>query len=1016
MEEVTTILKNRILPPSQDYDFLRSEGLKHIENLASDLWTDYNEHDPGISILEALCYAITELGYRTGFEMKDLLTKETGGIVDKQLFFTAKQILTNNPLTINDYRKLLVDIEGIHNAWLWTDDVIFDDKKNPLPVNEVPVYADCKKDLLTFDKTANPLYLSGLYRVLLDLDFDDRFGDLNNGEIITGNPANANFTDSEFRFSIAFPSWKEANFDFAARASDVINIDTITTAREGDRWNCTVTLTDNSKLIATVSLSKKPASKKVTDADISSMFDNNKPFVAGLFKYYHDKISFAKRIVQQAIKKLHGRRNLCEDFLSITTVNDEKIAFCFDVDVTPVTDIEKVQAEVFYAIENYLNPSVDFFTLKELLDKKVPTDEIFNGTVLDHGFIDTVQLESTQLRSVIYSSDIINLLMDIDGVLSIRNFVMTKYDNKGKPVPGYVGVKWCMNITPFHKPVLSIESSKILLFKNQFPFITNYAEVHDSISVLYAQRSRDKLKGLYADLPVPEGRKRDTESYWPVQYDFPETYGIGKYGLPHNATGQRIAQQRQLKAYLMFFEQLLADFLSQLTQAHKLLSIDDIKSTYYVRFLSDIKDIESIYKTSSTGILLEDVISNAHSTAEPRNAWQKLYESKDGFEERRNRFLDHLLARFGESFNDYALMMYRINYTERTEEKIEPAELMAAKIKSLEKYDIISSERGKAFNYFPQKPDFSVDDALLWDTDNVSGLEKRISLLTGISDYTRRYLYCIANIEVICTEESAEVNGEEVLKCFHSFSFTSLGGITMRSAKYENKADAEKAALDAVELGADKVNYLFDTDSTLELIGHSNESLVKSTATFPDRNIAMAVAETMAAEIKKGCNDPAGLHLIEHILLRPRDASFGLMEVCLDGCECICEQDPYSFRASVVLPYWPGHFDSMPFRQYFENKINEEASAHVMLKVCWLNNELMRQFEIAYKKWIETLAAYAFDQAGTGTFQVATDEMINILKNLHSEYPVTNLHDCIESKEGSNTVVLGKTILGTSKN
>jgi hypothetical protein len=42
--------------------------------------------------------------------------------------------------------------------------------------------------------------------------------------------------------------------------------------------------------------------------------------------------------------------------------------------------------------------------------------------------------------------------------------------------------------------------------------------------------------------------------------------------------------------------------------------------------------------------------------------------------------------------------------------------------------------------------------------------------------------------------------------------------------------------------------------------------------------------------------------------------------------------------------------------------------------------------------------------------------MIEILSQLHSEYPLANLHDCEESKEGSNTVVLGRTVLGTFKN
>jgi hypothetical protein len=337
-----------------------------------------------------------------------------------------------------------------------------------------------------------------------------------------------------------------------------------------------------------------------------------------IFKTYFDKIKKARDIVREAVKRLHEHRNLCEDFPYVTTVDTEEIAFCFDVDVKPSADIEKVQAEIFYAIENYLNPSVDFYSLKELLDKKIPVDEIFEGVVLEHGFIDTEQLEKTSLRSVIYTSDIINLLMDIEGVLSIRNFVMTKYGDDGKPVPGFVGQKWCMHISPYHKPILATDKSKILLFKDQLPFLARYSEVYDTVSLLHAQRSRHKLSNLQDDLPVPLSASRDTESYYPVQYDFPLTYGIGPAGLPAHASPQRRAQQRQLKAYLMFFEQLLADFLSQLTNAHRLLSTDFIKHTYFAQFLSDIKDMGEVYAKDGSTVLIEEAIATADSMKQPK--------------------------------------------------------------------------------------------------------------------------------------------------------------------------------------------------------------------------------------------------------------------------------------------------------------------------------------------------------------------------------------------------------------
>ena len=103
MDELITIPKKPGRHPSQDYEFLRQEGLKHVEALAHSVWTDFNTHDPGITILEALCYAITELGYRTGFDVKDLLIRsDSGKPDDKQVLYTAKNILTTNPLTIND--------------------------------------------------------------------------------------------------------------------------------------------------------------------------------------------------------------------------------------------------------------------------------------------------------------------------------------------------------------------------------------------------------------------------------------------------------------------------------------------------------------------------------------------------------------------------------------------------------------------------------------------------------------------------------------------------------------------------------------------------------------------------------------------------------------------------------------------------------------------------------------------------------------------------------------------------
>lgn len=87
------IEKDRTLPASQDYHFLLKEGMKYVEQLGNKFWTDYNPHDPGITILEVLCYAITELGYRADFKINDLISDKDGKI-ENNTFFTAATIFS----------------------------------------------------------------------------------------------------------------------------------------------------------------------------------------------------------------------------------------------------------------------------------------------------------------------------------------------------------------------------------------------------------------------------------------------------------------------------------------------------------------------------------------------------------------------------------------------------------------------------------------------------------------------------------------------------------------------------------------------------------------------------------------------------------------------------------------------------------------------------------------------------------------------------------------------------------
>lgn len=94
-------------PPEQlDFDRLRAQALSRLQAFAGDRWTDYNAHDPGLTLLEALCYALTDLAYRAGYSMPDLLAGEEGS------FFSAAQALPGAPLSHSDLLRQLYALSG----------------------------------------------------------------------------------------------------------------------------------------------------------------------------------------------------------------------------------------------------------------------------------------------------------------------------------------------------------------------------------------------------------------------------------------------------------------------------------------------------------------------------------------------------------------------------------------------------------------------------------------------------------------------------------------------------------------------------------------------------------------------------------------------------------------------------------------------------------------------------------------------------------------------------------------
>lgn len=1006
--------RDRVLPPEQDYEVLRTIGMERITELCRNVWTDHLASDPGITQLEALAYAITDLGYRTNFSTVDLLTRPDGeiGPSDETGLYPAHEALTCSPITIPDHRMLLLRVTDVRNAWL--DPMQDPDEPENYRLSEVPIFADCTNDRLTFDDVVDgnpthPVPISGLYKVLVELERDDVLGSLNEtalsyrfltgplkGVVILFDALDADFVNGEIDFSA----------DFAG-----IGVAPTVTA-DGDDFDATVTLDlDGGGTVALAELRisvtedrPRPTADPtdVTAADLQTELAREDP--DAVLPRFWQKQQRRQRALERVTCMLNAHRPLCEDWLSVETIAPFRVGICADIDLEPDADLERVQAEVFHAIELYFSPPVPWQSLDRMLAAGLPADEIFNGPYVDWmsecggdpvftkpGFLTHEGLESCDLRREVHASDIINLVMDIDGVIAIRNLILRGYDSDGDPTGN--DQKWTLKVPPGQQPVLFLEGSKVLYFKDFLPFRAQDLEFRRTLEHLRAL----SRAALYVEpgqiLPAVLGNYRDPAAAYSVQNDLPRTYGIDRAGLPATSPPERIAKARQLKGYLAHFDWMLADYLGQLANARILLSPDPaLAQTYFPQRDTDAVGTQGDFSVEffEDPMALGDALTRARMT-----------ESEEVFLDRRARVLDHLLARFAERFANYAAMSFDLDGGSL----MTAQELIEDKAAFLAEAPVLSRERSLGFDYRPEDP------ADIWDTDNVPGLQKRVSRLLGIADITRRDLHCAALFDAMVRIAGAPGNVRVRIRRHDNT-------ILFQSDEAFADADAARAVAEPIfdrirfadtyevdDSGGAGAVRLRITDGAGNTLTHSNTFDTSGDANFRAREIVFRFDALLQSPV---C-DNEGMHVIEHILLRPRVDGDRLMQVCLpEDCAFCGEQDPYSFRLHVILPYWPQRFQNLAFRRFAERLIREETPAHIHPRICWVRNDQMRDLDAAWRAWLEVMADTGASQAARSA---ALDTLIGVLERLTTVYPEATLHDCDEG-ESENVVQLGHTRLG----
>ncbi len=896
MSTPEALIKANPLLPAEDYDGLRKKGFKDIEKMGNAIWTDYNNSDPGITMLEAVSYAITDLAYRTGFEVQDILApKQLSPEVWNEIFYTARKIFHNGALTINDYRKLIIDIEGVRNAWV-----------APSKDYEVPLWINYNHH----HPTAKD-----------DCSCDDGYDRICKGKLQL-NQATDNLVDDD----------KEETIHAIEKKIDDINslirrlheeIDKISSEREGDipeakKAELDKILEENQQKIHEFNRRLNQLNKEKKLITDSAVIESKIVELEGL---YNVMVEYEENIIEDDARdeirdkvqdKLYRHRNLGEDFLSINAVEYEDFGISASIKLEEYADSDNVLAQIYFIIYKYFTPSIPFYTIEQMLDKGMLIDEIFEGPALRHGFIDTDELEATSLYRDIRLSDIINEIADIPGIIAIT-FLKMPYSSIDDDIIDVVYfTKWVNKLKSERKIARIRPDMSSVLFCKEREFLSYNTDPNtDKRPERMLKLFRDlkilerkyKLSGTALDLPVPTGEHMELEDYYPITETLPMCYGISERGgLPADATEKRKVQVLQLKGYLLFFEQLLADYLVQLNHVKELFTFDgSVEHTYFTRALTEMEGLKDLIidHNDHGEEHWEEILSDFTHVLE------HLIETPENFLSRRNTFLNHMLARFGEDLSEYEKISRWL-----TPYKVEER-LVQDKINILAngEYYRISTDRGKGYNY--AIPDY-------WDSDNVSGAERRVSRLLGFKDVRRRSLVP----GFICVEPVMEKEGKKTTDVQKTNKKGQLLNVikfiypktkkTLLISKEVAEGCCTDKLLDEILKYIDQKDYFHFSDKLKQRARKSAGKVGKFSyelwdSTDEEEAITLARSEQYSKSKKRSkafdrlqrlvweMNTNEGFHLVEHLLLRPKfDEVFDengdpitveLLDVCLDPCD-----------------------------------------------------------------------------------------------------------------------------------
>ncbi|MBP1202734.1 hypothetical protein JOD97_000748 [Duganella sp. 1411] len=605
-------------------------------------------------------------------------------------------------------------------------------------------------------------------------------------------------------------------------------------------------------------------------------------------------------VATAAVRKIFAAdRALCQDIASVVVLRTRDFYLSGDIEVRSMRDAAEVYADIVFQCAQQVGSGLRLHDYAQAAGDAPALDKLFCGPFTEHGLI---RAEGRRhAHAAISTLRLIGVIRGIEGVRKVHRLEVL--DEHGHPldsdpadlpdgevprIPLDQQDRGRLNLHFMSKSEAELgaddEGRQDGAPARSNAALRDAARPHLNKLRFERRTVRERQASLEHLVVEPRGAGKALDHYYSIQHQFPAIYGINAYGVPASAAPETRAAARQLKAYLYIFEQAMANYVHGLANIGQLFSIQrNARRSYYTRPITDD--------------MLPDI--EALYTMAPHEIARQLDEIRQCFdphEDRRDRVLDVMLAMYGERYTQQSLRKFNFYFTARQDMR---AWLLENKRAFLVRIAAIGKHRAAGFRY----------DLPAWNTDNVSGAHRKIAILLGLHSLR----CCRPLCDVLRRHGLRIVDGDEAGATFDQL----LERLESRAATPELR----------VPRGVLHQPFPHDGDSA------------------PADVTALTPAQKRRLRLLNMKSE--GFHLIEHTLLRPRQAA--------DDAEA--KDDFYSFQVSVVFPGWTVRFASAEFRKLAQETVTLNLPAHVMPNFYWLGHDDMEHFESLYPDWLDKLRA-----------------------------------------------------------